>query len=1053
MKGLVNWFIDNPVAANLLMLFVIAGGVLTLVDLKQEVFPDAAPDLITVTVIHPGATPEEIEEGICLKIEEQVEGLEGVKRITSMAAESVGQVSLELFQGEDKAEVLDDVKTRVDSISTFPADAEKPVIVAIEMINTVMNLHVSGDTDPVTLQKIAQEVRDELAATPSLSRVEITNDVPHEIAIEVSEDALRRYGMTFDDVSAAVRRSSLNVAGGTVKTRDGEFLLRANTQAYVGREFEDILLLRAADGTRVRLGDVATVVDGFEDVDHYSTLDGKPSLTVTVYRIGEQSTPVVARVVREYVEKKKLGLPEGIALTIGKDWSDLLRQRRELLLKSGKWGLILIFAILALFLRFRLAAWVAVGLPTALLGAIWMLPGTDVTINMMSLFGFIVVLGILVDDAIVVAENIYHHSREGKPGNVAAKVGTHEVMKPVILAVLTTIAAFVPMLTLPGFMGKFARVIPIVVICALTFSLIESLLILPHHLSRLKPANEERRGWGPFRYWTAFTGLFASGMEWVARRVYRPSLLVALRWRYLALSLGIALIILTVGVFRGGLIKFVFFPPIEGDQLIVSVTMPEGTPAHRTEAVLSRITRGISFLREKYGDDEPSRIFRSVHTTLGSQPQAGEQIENLGKASNASANRAEVFVLLHTPEHRGGVKAEDLMRDLRREVGEVPGVRDIKYEVAINRSGLPISIQLRSDDLALLRRAADRAKEEIGKFEGVFDVSDDMVPGKEEFRLFVTPEAEALGITQAELARQVRQGFYGDEAQRIQRGRDDIKVMVRYPKDERRSLADLENMRIRRPGGGEVPFSSVARVEAGRSPAVIHRADGARTVNVSADVDIAVANPNEIVAELKAGILAGIPHEFPGVTWRLEGEQREQAETLGGLFKGSIIAALLIYTLLSLAFGSFLQPVIVLTAVPFGMVGAVIGHIILGLDLTMLSSIGLLAMAGVVVNDSMILVDFVNRGRREGMSTWDSIVLAGPRRFRPILLTSMTTFAGLTPLLLETSVQAQFLIPMAVSLAFGVMFSTLIILVLVPVFYLVLDDIARVFGNPRSAVD
>jgi len=1053
-KSIVNWFIDNPVAANLLMIFIVAGGVLTLLDLKQEVFPDAAPDMITVTVVHPGATPEEVEEGICLKIEEEVEGLEGVKRVTAMAAENIGQVSLELFQGVSKAKVLDDVKTKVDSISTFPANAEKPVIVSIEMINTVMDVLVSGDTDPVTLHKIAREVRDELAGTSGISRVAITNDVAREIAIEVSEDSLRRYGLTFDDVSRAVRRNSLNLAGGTVKTSGGEILLRANTQAYVGRDFEEILLLRSSDGTRVRIGDVADVVDGFEDVDHYSTLDGRPSYTVSVYRIGEQSTPVVARTIREYVAAKAPSLPEGISIDLGKDWSDLLRQRRELLLGNGLYGLILIFTILTLFLRFRLALWVAVGLVVALLGAVWLLPGTDVSVNMMSLFGFIVVLGILVDDAIVVGENIYYHSRRGLPGKDAAKKGTHEVMKPVILAVLTTIAAFIPMLTLPGFMGKFARVIPIVVICSLTFSLIESLLILPHHLSRLKPASEERRGWGPFRYWTSATSMFGKGLEWVSTRVYRPTLLIALRWRYLSISLGVALLIVTVGVFRGGLIKFVFFPPIEGDQMIVSITMPEGTPVGRTEAVLAKVTDGLETIRGRYASEGAGKVFKHIQTTLGSQPQAGDQIQNIGRASNASASRAEVFVLLLPPEERGGVKAVDLMRDLRREVGEIPGVRDIKYEVAINRPGLPISVQLRSDDLALLRRAADRLKEDLSEFEGVFDISDSMLPGKEEFRLFVKPGAEALGITQAELARQVRQGFYGDEAQRIQRGRDDVKVMVRYPKAERRSIADLLNMHIRLPGGGEVPFASVARVEAGRSPAVINRADGARTVNVSADVDLVVANPNEIVSRLKAGVLAELPFEFPGVTWRLEGEQREQAETLGGLFKGAIIAALLIYTLLSLAFSSFLQPVIVLIAIPFGMVGAIIGHMILGIDLTMLSSIGLLAMSGVVVNDSMILVDFVNRGRREGMSAWESIVEAGPRRFRPILLTSLTTFAGLTPLLLETSVQAQFLIPMAVSLGFGVLFSTLVILCLVPVFYLILDDISRLFRRraPQAGV-
>ncbi len=1045
MRVLIDWFIDSKVAANLLMIFILVGGGITLIGLKQEVFPNVDPDMITVSVVYPGATPEEIEEGICIKIEEEVEGLDGVKRITSTASENIGVVAIELFEGEDKQEVLDDVKVRVDAISTFPEDAEKPVISTVEMMKQVINLILSGPADPLALRNLAQEIRDEIAALPEVSRVELTNAVDFEISIEVSEDALRRYGLTFDDVSRAVRQASLNLSGGTVKTVGGEILLRSDTQAYVGEDFEEILLLRSPDGTRVKLGDVATVVDEFEDVDQWSTVDGEPAMTLTVFRIGEQSAPTVAGGVYRYLDAKRPTLPEGMKLGIGNNWEDILRQRRTLLLNNGAWGLALIFILLLLFLRFRLALWVSIGIPTALMGAIWLLPSAGASINMMSLFGFITVLGILVDDAIVVAENIHYQTKLGKGGVLAAKVGTREVMVPVILAVLTTIAAFIPMLSLPGWMGKFARAIPIVVICALIFSLLESLLILPHHLAHLKAEVPGRKK--KFRV----TGLLSFALFWWVDHVYRPTLRLALEWRYFTLATGFSILLVAGSLFGGGIIKFVFMPPIEGDQIIVSLTMPEGTPVADTTAALERISSGVENLKSKYEGDRPGSIFVRTMVSVGSQPQASQDPTGFNLGTANSPNLAEVFVQLRPPEERGEIRSEMLMHELRQYVGDIPGARELRYDVAINRTDSPISLELKSSDLAALRTVADRVKARLARFNGAYDITDDLVAGKREIRLFVTPQAEALGITQSALALQVRQAFYGDEAQRIQRGRDEVKVMVRYPKESRRSLADLEDMRIRLPDGGEVPFSTVATIEEGRGPSIIHRTDSRRTVTVNCELDLAVANANEIVTELKkeGGFLSQLDAEFPHVDWSFEGEQREQSETLLGLFKGMVIALLLIFTLLALVFGSFTQPLIVLLAIPFGFVGAVLGHVIMGLSFTMLSMIGVLAMAGVVVNDSMILIDFVNRRRAAGATAWEAVMESGPRRFRAILLTSLTTFAGLTPLILEKSVQAQFLIPMAISLSFGVMFSTIVILFVVPATYLIFDDVARLFGRTR----
>ncbi len=1045
MRGLLDWFVENPVAANLLMVFVIVGGLLTMGDLKQEVFPDVAPDYVIVTVVYPGATPEEVEEGICLKVEEVIEGLEGVKRITSTADESLGTVMAELYEDADKGRVLDDIKTHVDAISTFPAQAEKPVIQEAKSPNMVMNVVVSGETDEITLNRLVREVRDELAALPGISRVELAAANRYEISIEISEDALRRYGLTFDEVARAIRQNSLNLYGGTILARDGDIVLRTDAQAYHGPEFERILLLTAPDGTRLTLGDVARVVDGFKDQEQGSRYDGKPAATLTVFRVGDQSAPEVARAVRTYLEKKRRELPEGISLTISKDWSVLLHQRLDLLLRNGRFGLILIFALLVLFLRTRVAFWVAAGIPTAMLGAVWLLPLTGATINMLSLFGFILVLGILVDDGIVVGENIYHHARRGESGPEAARKGVREVFLPVVFSVLTTIAAFIPMLKLPGIMGKFARVIPIVVVCSLTFSLVEALLILPHHLSHMKPPGKGRRPPWILRPWQAFTGFFSHGLEAFVRRIYRPFLLAALRWRYLTFAVGGAVLLLAVALLKGGWIKFTFFPPVEGDQVVVSLTMAEGTSFEETKAAMVRIEAAARAVRGKYDRDPDHPAVKHVLVSVGSQPRAAERNWQKGGGAPRRSNLGEVFLELHPPEIRGAVTATEIMRDLRKRVGEIPGARELTYEVDIHAGEPPISVRLSGARLEDLGAAARRVKEWLAGVDGTYDIADDLLTGKREMRIDVNPHGEALGITRGELARQVRQAFYGEEAERIQRGRDDVKVMVRYPKDRRRTLAAVERMMIRRPGGVEIPFSSVATVTPTTAPSAIHRADGRRAVTVRSDLDLAVANANEIVARMKSELLPELAADYPGLSWTFEGEQRQQAETMGGIRKGSIIAGLLIYTLLALMFGSFLQPVIVSLAIPFGLVGALLGHLLLGMDLTVLSIIGLLAVAGVAVNDSMILIDFANRARKAGSSAWEAICEAGPRRFRPILLTSLTTFAGLAPLIFEKSMQAQFLIPMAISLSFGVMFSTLVILIYVPAIYLILEDVRKAF--------
>lgn len=1059
MRGAIAWFARNRVAANLMMIVIVGGGVFTLFNparviawfagdtgslrngLRQEVFPEFSLDLITVTVPYLGAAPEEVEEGVCVRIEEAIQDLDGVKRIRSNASEGVGTVTVEVARGGDPRKLLDDIKTRVDAIDTFPEETEQPVIEEVLNRRQVIHVAVSGNTDEKSLKLLGQQVRDEIAALPGITQVELTNARPYEISIEVSEEALRRHGLTFDEVVRAVRRSSIDLPGGSLRTGGGEILLRTKGQAYTGREFERLILLTRPDGTRLRVGDVATVVDGFAETDQSARFDGRPAVVVLVYRVGDQSALEVSRTVKRYVREAQARMPEGIALTTWQDITEVLRSRMNLLLRNALFGFLLVIAILALFLRFRLAFWVSIGIPISFLGAIWLMPGLDVSINLISLFAFIVVLGIVVDDAIVVGENIYTEQSRSGEGLAGAVRGAQEVSVPVVFAVLTSIVAFVPLLNVEGNTGKIMRVIPIIVISVLSFSLIESMFILPAHLSHLRTANRGRRE----GLWARFQGGFANWLDRFIRGGYGPLLNSALRWRYLTVAFSLCALLLTLGLVRGGWIKFVFFPDVEADYVAAILTMPQGTPVEVTERAVRHLeATALELRRELEGSGGP-RIYRHVLASIGNQPLREVQGLNAGRTlvDFSGAHLGEVTIELVPSEERDRTSAE-IVKLWRERAGSIPDAEELVFTSSLFSPGEPINVQLTGIDLDELRAAVDRLKRRLAEYPGVFDIADSFRLGKQEIKLRIKPAAEALGLTLADLARQVRQGFYGEEAQRIQRGRDDVRVMVRYPAAERRSLGDLENMRIRTPDGGEVPFSAVAVADLGRGFATIRRVDRRRAISVTAEVDTTKANANDILTDLQATELPAIRAESSGILYSFEGQGREQRETMSGLVRGFVIALLVIYTLVAVPFRSYVQPLIIMSAVPFGLVGAVWGHMIMGLNLTILSMFGIVALAGVVVNDNLVLVDFINRRRAAGATLGEAVRQAGAARFRAILLTSLTTFAGLTPLLLEKSVQARFLIPMAVSLAFGVLFATLISLLLVPCSYTILDDIRSV---------
>jgi multidrug efflux pump subunit AcrB len=1040
MKTWIDWFARNGVAANLMMFVIIVGGLLTAFTLRKEVFPEIATDMITVTVPYPGAAPEEVEKAICVRIEERIQDLQGIDRITSSAGEGSGTVSIELINGANVREVLDDVKGRVDAIDTFPDDAEEPIVQELLVRRQVINVAVWGDADEATLKHLGERVRDDISAISGITQVELASVRPYEISIEVSEDALRRHGLTFDFVATAVRRSSLDVPGGSIRTDGGEILIRTQGQAYRAPEFEKIVLMTRADGSRVLLGDVANVVDGFAETDQAARFDGKPAVLVQVFRVGEQDAVVIADAVKEYVETAQVRMPDGITLTTWQDDTQILQSRLDLLVRNGRMGLILVLVVLALFLRFRLAGWVSLGIPVSFLGAIWLLPSFDITINLLSLFAFLIVLGIVVDDAIVVGENIFRHFQMGKPGMQAAIEGAQEVALPVTFSILTSVAAFSPLLMVGGAVGKFMKVVPIIVIAVLAFSLIESLFILPSHLAHISHRDDRKerdpRGWTRVRLWVN------RKLEWLIKYTYEPTLAKAMEWRYTAFSIGVAIFIFTMGMVGAGWIKFQYMPDVEADNVVAMLTMPLGTPVEVTEGAVRRIETSALELQKEIEEETGQEVFRHVLTSIGEQPFRTAQSQGHGGAGTvfSAAHLGELNIELVSSENRDITSAEIASR-LKEKVGPIPDAVELTYSSSLFGSGEDVNVQLSGNNIDELRAAAEALKAELAEYTGVSEIADSFRAGKEEIKVDVTPEGEAMGLTRLDVGRQVRQAFYGEEAQRIQRGRDELRVMVRYPEDERRSVANLEEMRIRTPDGHEIPFAVAGEAQIGRGYAEIRRVDRRRAINVTADVDSTKANANEINASLVSTVLPDIMTQYPGVRYSFEGQQKEQAETMGGLGSGFLVALLLIYALLAIPFKSYIQPTIIMAAIPFGIVGAVWGHVVMGYSLTMLSMFGVIALTGVVVNDSLVLVDFINRAVRGGQPMHDAIREAGKARFRPILLTSLTTFVGLLPLLLERSVQAQFLIPMALSLAFGVLFATFVTLLIVPIGYLMLEDL------------
>jgi len=1056
-RGIIAWFAANPVAAHLLTAMVLIGGLATLLMGRHrvEVFPEFALDVISVRVLYPGASPEEVEASVLLRIEERIHDLVGIKRIHATAKEGLGLVAVQVQTGHDPRRLLDEIKARVDGIDSFPDGAQRPLVEEAVARQQVLDIAVHGDADERTLKAIGMRIRDEVAALPGLSLTELAHARDDEIAIELSEAALRRHQLTFDQVAAAVRAGSLDLPGGNLRTAGGEVLLRTRSQAYSGRDFAALPLLTRADGTRVLLGEIARIDDGFADGDRSARFDGRPAVVVSVFRVGQQNALAVAQAARDHVERARATLPAGIALTVWNDTSLILTDRIDLLVSNAVQGFLLVFLVLALFLRFRLAFWASMGIPVSFCGCLLLMPVLDVSINMISLFAFILVLGIVVDDAIVIGENTHARRLRGEGAVESATKGVLEVAAPVAAAVLTAVIAFAPMLMLEGFMGKIFRVIPLICITTLFASLIETLLCLPAHL-----AHGGGRTWRWFElaglagWWGRIQDAMNAGLEWFATRVYQPLLDGCLRRPLPTLAGFAAVLAITVTVVVGGLIKFDFFPQVEGDIVVVDVALPAGAAATQTAAAVRQIEAAAIALRDRLNAGRPAdrRVVRHLLTTIGSQPY--RIAANRGDATGFSDPHLGEVILQLAPTPERDLTTAAVEQALRAAVGEVAGAEEVTYSTAIAHIGAAVDVQLSGPDLAELAVVAGRLKAELAAIPGVHGITDSNGTGKRELVVTALPGAGALGLRQADIARQVRQAFFGEEAQRVQRGREEVKVMVRYPANDRRTLGGLDALHLRTPAGDVVPLAAVARLAPGAGYTAIQRSDRRRTIDITADLDKAVANGGEVNRVITAGILPRLLAEHPGVAFSLEGEQREQGDAFKDLAFGALIALALIYGVLAVVFRSFAQPFLLLIALPFGLVGTVVGHLLFGFDLSVMTLMGLVALSGVVVNDSIVLVEFINQARAGGMAMEEAVRTAGAKRFRAIMLTATTTFIGLVPIIIagRLSVQAQFLVPMAITLGFGSMCSVLTSLVLVPTCYRLLEAAkARLRGGGGAA--
>lgn len=1027
-KGPIAWMAKNSVAANILMIFFLAGGLFMATNIKQEVFPEFELDMVTITVVYPGASPDEVEKGVILPVEEAIEGTNGIKEIRSTANESSGTVTVEGVTGYDTQKLYQDIKNEVDRIDSFPDDAEDPQVSIPARRITVMTLVLYGNQSKHTLKEYADIVKNRLIDDDRITVVEVTGANAYEIKVDVSESALKKYNLTLQQVASKIKDFALDLPAGTIETGQGDILVRMKERKDYAPQFANIPVVQDESGTIVSLGDIASLTDGFEETSNYVVFNGKPAIELEVFRVGKQKPVEVAGAVKEHIDQLNKTLPDGLSIANVRDRSQIFEQRISLLLKNGLLGLGLVVILLSVFLELRLAFWVAMGILVSFLGSMLILPIFGATINMISLFAFIITLGIVVDDAIVVGENIYTYRQRGLDFIEASIKGAREIAMPVCFSVLTNIVAFLPMYFVPGVAGKIFGIIPIVVIAVFSISLVEAIFILPAHLGHQK------------KYFTSKTMYFfhknqqkvSRLFEWFISSVYRPVLKLSLKFRYISIVAGITILFVTMAFVMSGRMGFAMFPKVESDFAYLNIQMPLGTPDKRISQIEKIIYDSANNLKQKYKD---SRL-----------------VENILVDVQSDSLKARVY--LTDPEERI-VNTTDFVKEWRKELGEIPDAEKISFRSDFGGpgSGADLTVELSHQNMDVLKAASSELADEVSKFEMASDIEDGFVEGKDQFDVYLKPRAYFLGLTAATVARELRSRYYGLEALKQLRGKNEVTVRVRLDEKARKSLHYFNNMKINTPSGVEVPLNEIARVEKGKAYTSINRRNGNRVVTVTANIE-PQSRTVEIVNSLETDLLPGLMAKYPGLSYSFEGKQSDLQESVGSLMEGLGLALLAIYVILAIPFKSYMQPLIIMCSIPFGVVGAVYGHLLLGYSLSLMSLFGIVALAGVVVNSSLVLIDYANRLRRnKNYTPYSAIIESSLSRFRPVFLTTFTTFFGLMPMIFETSRQARFLIPMAISLGFGILFAILITLLFVPSLYVILEDLknflSKIFASKQ----
>ncbi|AFU99783.1 efflux RND transporter permease subunit [Simiduia agarivorans] len=1020
MNSLIKWFSANPIAANLLMILVLIAGAMSLNGTDKEVFPGALVNQIEISMAYPGAGPREVEEQICIRIEEAVASLDGIKEITSVARQGTGSVVIEVASGYDTQRLLNNVKTKIDAINTFPVDAERPLVNERLFTSELMSLAMYGDVDERLLKDTSQWVRDEISVLPGVSLVEVDATRTDEVAVEIRENALRRYGLTFEQVVSAIQKTSVNLPAGVIKSSHGDIQIQARGQAYDGDAFGQTVVLSRPDGAAVLLRDVATITDGFSETDVIARYNGLPAVFVELYVTENPNVLQTSESVRQYLTGLPQRLPQGISVDISRDWSEVFSARLKLLSSNAVSGLLLVFVVLMLFLRPALAIWVCAGITVAFAGAMWLMPALGVSFNMLSLFAFLLILGIVVDDAIIVSESIYTRQQKGATGIASAQDGALKVAGPVFFAVVSTMIFFVPMLFIPNTLGDIVYPIPVIVISCLLFSLVESMLILPSHLAHLKP--ERAPGSKPALWLSLARQRCAEGLQHAASHWYGPFIRRCLHDVRLPIAGFFALFLVAMSIYGAGWIRQSFMPQVPSDFLHARIQLEEGVPFSRAQALLEKVEQAAAALKTD----------ATLIAAIDGNPAFIRSVE-----SWASPQNVRVRLALMDAETRA-VGSPQVARRWRELIGELPEAKefDVGFTINARDKAIRLRVGINENTLERQRQALDAVKAALAAYPGVNEVKDSLQSARDEIELTLLPNAELLGLGLQDVARQVRQGFYGAEAQRVPRGKEDVRVMVRYPRAERESVDSLYDMRIRTQSGDEVPFETVAQGEYVAGYTVINRVDRQRANSVTAELDSsdsgqAFAIVNAVLAEHGDTWR----REFPGFRLEVAGDMKAQNEFMQELVRDFFLSLLVIYALMAIAFRSYGQPLLIMSAIPFGFMGAVFGHLLLGREISMLSMLGFLACAGVVVNDNLVLIDRINQLRARGMAVLEAVAQAGRDRFRAIVLTSLTTFIGLVPIMAETSVQARFLIPMVISLAFGVLLASTVTLVLVPCLY------------------